>query len=465
VACAIALLPLPASAGTLDGASLGWPWLLPLVGLVLSIAVGPLLLPRLWRRHYGKIAFVWGTLALSPLAALRGYPTALQALLDAFVTHYLGLIMLLLALYVVAGGILVTANLRGTPLVNAAFLAFGTLIASVVGTTGAAMILLRPLIRANAARLDNAHVVIFFILLVVNIGGAFSPLGSPPLILGLAAGADFLWIAARLWMPTAMVAGIVLGAFLVVDLWHYRRDRLITTVGESRPPLSLRVRGGGNLLLLAAIMGVVVAGALWRPGIGLELYGVRLELQHLVRDVSLMAIALASLALTPDEHREVNDFTWEPMIVVAALLAGLFACLVPVLAMLEAGHGGAFAWLAALLQGSSALPRDVASFWLTGAFAAVINNVPAYRTFLDLAGAAGPPPASALAAISMGAVYLGALTYLGNAPNLMVHALAVERGVRMPGFFGYLGWSTSVLLPPLLALTAVFLAPPSWRPW
>jgi Na+/H+ antiporter NhaD/arsenite permease-like protein len=458
-------LPQSASAGALDGASLGWPWLLPLIGLLLSIAVGPLVLPRLWRHHYGKIAFVWGTLALSPLAALRGFPTALHALLDAFVTYYLGLIVLLLALYVVAGGILVTANLRGTPLVNAAFLAFGTLIASVVGTTGAAMILLRPLIRANAARLDNAHVVIFFMLLVVNIGGAFSPLGAPPLLLALAAGDDFLWIAARLWIPTAMVAGIVLGAFLVIDLWHYRRDRLITTVGENRPPLNLRVRGGGNVLLLAAIMGVVVACALWRPGIALELYGVGLELQHLVRDVALMTIALASLALTPDEHREVNDFTWEPMIVTAALLAGLFACLVPVLAMLEAGHGGAFAWLGAALQGSGALPRDVAAFWLTGAFGAVINNVPAYRTFLDLASAAGPAPASTLAAISMGAVYLGALTYLGNAPNLMVHALAVERGVRMPGFFGYLGWSTGVLLPPLLALTAVFLAPPSWRPW
>jgi Na+/H+ antiporter NhaD/arsenite permease-like protein len=465
VACAIALLPQPACAGVLDGGSLGWPWLLPLIGLLLSIAIGPLVLPRLWRHHYGKIAFVWGTLALSPLAALRGFPTALQALLDAFVTHYLSLIVLLFALYVVAGGILVTANLRGTPLVNAAFLAFGTLIASVVGTIGAAMILLRPLIRANAARLDNAHVVIFFILLVVNIGGAFSPLGAPPLVLALAAVDDFLWIAARLWMPTAMVAGIVLGTFLVVDLWHYRRDRLITTVGESRPPLGLRVRGGANVLLLAATMGVVVSCALWRPGIGLELYGVRLELQHLVRDGSLIAIALASLALTPDEHREVNDFTWEPMIVVAALLAALFACLVPVLAMLEAGHGGPFQWLAAAVQGNGALPRDVASFWLTGALAAVINNVPAYRTVLDLAGAAGAAPASTLAAISMGAVYLGALTYLGNAPNLMVHAIAVERGVRMPGFFGYLGWSTSVLLPPLLALTAVFLAPPSWRPW
>ena len=170
------------AATALDGTALRWPWALPFVGILLTIATGPLLFPRFWHRHYGKLAFVWSTLTIAPLAALYGTPTALAAFVHEMLAEYLSFIVLLFALYVVAGGILVTGNLRGTPLVNTAILAFGTLIASVVGTTGAAMILIRPLIRANAARLHNVHVVVFFIFLVANIGGALSPLGDPPLL-------------------------------------------------------------------------------------------------------------------------------------------------------------------------------------------------------------------------------------------------------------------------------------------
>ena len=181
------------AATALDGTALRWPWALPFVGILLTIATGPLLFPRFWHRHYGKLAFVWGTLTIAPLAALYGAPTAAAAFVHAMLAEYLSFIVLLFALYVVAGGILVTGNLRGTPLTNTAILAFGTLIASAVGTTGAAMILIRPLLRANAARLHNAHVVVFFIFLVANIGGALSPLGDPPLFVGFLHGVDFFW--------------------------------------------------------------------------------------------------------------------------------------------------------------------------------------------------------------------------------------------------------------------------------
>src|SRR6195256_1135728 len=198
------------AAPVLDGAALRWPWALPFIGILLTIATGPLLFGKIWHRHYGKLAFIWSTLTVAPLAALYGTPSAFAAFVHAMLAEYLSFIALLFALYVVAGGILVTGNLRGTPLVNSIILAFGTLIASVVGTTGAAMILIRPLIRANATRLNNVHVVVFFIFLVANIGGALTPLGDPPLFVGFLHGVDFFWTTQHLFLPTVFVASLLL---------------------------------------------------------------------------------------------------------------------------------------------------------------------------------------------------------------------------------------------------------------
>jgi len=456
----VAFSPADAFAGpALDGTALRWPWALPFIGILLTIATGPLLFQRLWHHHYGKLAFVWSVLTIAPLAALHGAPAALAAFVHAMLAEYLSFIVLLFALYVVAGGVLVTGDLRGTPLVNTAILAFGTMIASVVGTTGASMILVRPLIRANADRLNNVHVVVFFIFLVANIGGALSPLGDPPLFVGFLHGVDFFWTAQHLWLETALVAGLVLAIFIVVDLRHYRSDRLVTTVGETRQPMKLRVSGSINLLLIAAIVGVILISASWRPGIGFDVYGTRVELQNLVRDVALVLIVIFSLVLTPNEHREANDFTWEPIREVAILFAGIFTCIVPVLAMLDAGKDGAFSWLLTLVTARDGGPNDIAYFWLTGALSAFLDNAPTYLVFFELAGGDARelmgPLSSTLAAISMGAVYMGAMTYIGNAPNFMVYAIATERGVKMPSFFGYMGWSTLVLLPVFILLTGV----------
>jgi len=449
----------PAQAATLDGSALRWPWALPFIGILLTIATAPLIAPKLWHRHYGKLAFIWSTLTIAPMAALYGRPTAIAAFVHVMLAEYMSFIVLLFALYVVAGGILVTGNLRGTPLVNTAILAFGTLIASVLGTTGAAMILIRPLIRANAARLNNAHVVVFFIFLVANIGGALSPLGNPPLFVGFLHGVDFFWTARNIWRETALVAGLVLLVFVAIDLWHYRKDRLITTVGEARPPLDLRVSGIINLLLVAGIVAAILGSATWRPAISFEVYGTTLELPDLLRDTTLLLFALLSLALTPNEHREANGFTWEPIIEVAILFAGIFTCIIPVLAVLEAGKDGFFVWLLETVTAADGSPRDVAYFWLTGILSAFLDNAPTYLVFFELAGGkAGElmgPLASTLAAISMGAMFMGALTYVGNAPNFMVYAIAMERGVKMPSFFGYMAWAGLVLLPVFAILTVV----------
>jgi Na+/H+ antiporter NhaD/arsenite permease-like protein len=460
------LAPDPAQAApALDGAALRWPLALPFIGILLTIATGPLLFPKIWHRHYGKLALAWSLLTLAPLAALYGTPSAVAAFVHTMLAEYLSFIVLLFALYVVAGGILVTGNLRGTPLVNTAILAFGTAIASVVGTTGAAMILVRPLIRANAARLDNAHVVVFFIFLVANIGGALTPLGDPPLFVGFLHGVDFFWMARHLWFETVLVAALVLATFLALDLWRYRKDRLVTTVGEVAPTMTLGVSGSINFLLIAGIIAAILASATWKPGISFDVYGTPVELQNLARDAALLLIAALSLVLTPNEHREANGFTWEPIAEVAILFAGIFTCIIPVLAVLDAGKDGAFAWLLAAVTAGDGSPHDIAYFWLTGVLSAFLDNAPTYLVFFELAGGDARelmgPLASTLKAISIGAVFMGAMTYIGNAPNFMVYAIAVERGVKMPSFFGYMAWSTLVLLPAFALLTLFWIV----RPW
>jgi Na+/H+ antiporter NhaD/arsenite permease-like protein len=405
---------------------------------------------------------VWATLTLAPMAALRDVDTAVTALVHALFGDYLGFIAILFALYVVAGGLLVTGTLRGTPLVNTALLAFGTLIASVAGTTGAAMILIRPLLRANQARLNNVHVVVFFIFLVGNIGGALSPLGDPPLFLGFLGGVDFLWPAKNLWQPTAFAAGCVLAVFVLVDLWFWRKERHVVAVGgEADAPL--RVHGVVNLLLLMTIVAAVIDSALWSPGVSFTIYGTPLALQDLARDAVLLMTALVSLWLTPDEHREANGFTWEPILEVALLFAAIFICAVPVLAMLAAGRDGAFAWLLAAVTAANGGPHLVAYFWLTGILSAILDNAPTYLVFFKLAGGNAAdlmgPLSGALAAMSLGAVYMGALTYIGNAPNFMIFAIASERGIKMPSFFGYMTWSIVVLVPVFAAVTYFFVAP------
>lgn len=459
----VALAPLPAQAAGLDGAALKWPWAVPFIGLLLSIATGPLLFPKVWHRHYGKIAFAWAALTLAPLAALHGVPDTLAAFVHAMLGEYMSFIVLLFALYVVAGGILVTGNLPGTPWTNTGILAFGTLLASIVGTTGAAMILIRPLLRANAARLVNAHVVVFFIFLVANIGGALSPLGDPPLFVGFLHGVDFFWTTQNLLVQTELTAGIVLAVFVVLDIWLYRRDCRVAVVGEAARPAAIRVRGLFNVLLIGLIVAGILTSAMWRPGIVFDVYGTPLALQSLVRDGALLVIAVVSLLVTPDEHREQNGFTWEPILEVAKLFAAIFICIIPVVAALRAGERGFFAWLIEAVTLPDGAPNDVAYFWFTGLLSAFLDNAPTYLVFFELAG--GDPQAlmgklaPTLAAISMGAVYMGALTYLGNAPNLLIYAIAEERGVKMPNFFAYMLWVGIILIPLFVLLTLLPISP------
>jgi len=395
-------------------------WALPFAGLLLTIALAPLLTPRFWHHHYGKVAAFWGIGFGLPFAALYGVQTALHTVLDACLLEYLPFIVLLGALYIVAAGIRLTGTPHATPAVNSAFLLGGMMAASIVGTTGAAMLLIRPLIRANRRRRHVTHVIVFFIVLVASIGGALSPLGDPPLFLGFLQGVPFFWPTRYLAAPTAAVGLVLLVLFYAIDSHYHRRTPRgdPSAVGEIE---KLGIAGKGNLILLLAITAIVLLSGIWQPGIVITVLDVPLAGQRLLAIVPLVAVSGLSLHLTPPGIRHANDFAWAPILEVAILFAAIFLTIVPVLAILH--HRAADGVLGRL--------DDRSYFWATGLLSAFLDNAPTYLLFFNLAGGdaadlAGPQAAT-LIAISAGSVFFGALTYIGNAPNLMVKAIA-EKG-------------------------------------
>jgi Na+/H+ antiporter NhaD/arsenite permease-like protein len=457
LAAAMTLLPQVALAAEFDGASLGFVWALPFVGILLSIALFPLLAPHFWEHHQGKIAALWGLLVLVPMALAFGPTAAIHALAHTALLEYIPFILLLLALFTVAGGILVRGNIHGAPGTNTVLLGIGTVLASFIGTTGASMVMIRPVMRANDDRRHNVHVIVFFIFLVSNIGGSLTPLGDPPLFLGFLRGVDFFWTTTHLFMETLLAAGLLLALFFVVDLVIYRREG--RTRPDPTPDNPVRVIGGFNFLLIFIIIAAILMSATTDLG-RITVLGTEVELANALRDLTMVAVTIISLKVTPKANRAENGFAWGPIKEVAKLFAGIFVAIIPVLAMLKAGADGAFAPLVALVSNPDGSPNNAAYFWLTGGLSSFLDNAPTYLVFFELAG--GNPQqlmtagAMTLAAISAGAVFMGANSYIGNAPNFMVYAIAREGGVKMPSFFGYLLWSGAILVPVFLLLTLLF---------
>ena len=457
VALLLSGMPLPALAASGTG-GYGLVWALPFAALLLSIALAPLLLPAIWHRHHGKIALAWAAAMLLPHALAFGATSTVHLALHSLLDEYLPFVLLLAALYTVSGGIALRGNLHGSAARNTALLALGALAASAMGTTGAAMLLVRPLIHANDRRRRSAHVLVFFIFIVANAGGALTPLGDPPLFLGFLRGVDFFWTLRQLAAPTALLCALLLTLFYALDSWFWRQPDQLRPADPS-PDAAWQLLGRWNLLWLLAVVGIVLLSGSWQPPGGVELHGVTLRWAALARDGALLVVLLASLATTPREARRLNHFHWGPMLEVGKLFLGIFLTIIPVIEMLRAGDAGAFAPLVRLTSDANGVPIASAYFWLTGALSSVLDNAPTYLVFFNLAG--GDPvrlmhEATVLGAISAGSVYLGAMTYVGNAPNLMVKAIAEHRGVDMPSFFGYIGWSAVVLLPCLTLVQWLF---------
>lgn len=473
--CTLAGIPDPLAAASTDPAHPGLGSVLPLwsvipfAGILLSIALCPLLTPKFWHHHYGKVSAFWA-IAFAVPALFVYREMAVFPIVHIYLIDYIPFIILLWGLFTIAGGIVVSGSLRGTPLVNSVLLLIGTFLASWVGTTGASMVMIRPVMRANRDRERKAHVIVFFIFLVSNIGGALTPLGDPPLFLGFLHNVPFFWVTRAILPHMLLTCAILLFVFYIMDNYYYKRElkdgRVVGDEGDRTP---IRIEGTYNLLFLAGVVGLVLLSGYWKPGC-FTVLGTELHYQNLVRDVGILAMGLLSLRFTPRKLREANEFGWAPIIEVAKLFAGIFMTILPALGILQAGHQGAMAGLLAYVK------DPVAYFWASGSLSSFLDNAPTYLTFFYMAlGQLGMteamvPGACAVGAvthnqefvallkgISAGSVFMGANTYIGNAPNFMVKSIAEEAGIAMPSFFGYMfKYSIPILIPVFVIVTLVF---------
>jgi len=445
--------------GTSDSLSL--PWVIPFIGILLSIAVFPLVAPHFWHHYYGKVSAFWAIVLIISMLTEFGFNIVGYELLHTMLLEYFPFIILLLALFTIAGGVRLTGSLRGSPVVNLGFLILGTFLASWMGTTGAAMLLIRPLIRANQWREKKVHIIVFFIFLVANIGGSLTPLGDPPLFLGFLKGVDFFWTTVYMIKPMILVVVILWVLFYYLDSFYFKQEVAQTPPQEAGKTGKLGIEGSVNLLLLLGVIGSVLMSGLWNPHISFTIYHVEVLLQNLTRDISLLGLAFVSWKITPLETRERNEFTWFPIVEVGKLFAGIFVTIIPAIAILKAGEQGALRSVIGAVSTPEGHPVNATYFWATGILSSFLDNAPTYLVFFNTAG--GDPNvlmhdlSQTLLAISAGAVFMGANTYIGNAPNFMVKSIAQEMEIEMPSFFGFmLKYSIPILFPIFLIVTWVF---------
>ena len=458
----LVLLCLPglALAAEFDGSQLSPLWGVPFAGILLSIALMPLLVPIFWHHHFGKVTAAWSLAFLLPFALVFGPGVASVNFMHALLAEYIPFILLLTALFTVAGGIYIRGNLHGSPGLNTAILAIGAVLASVMGTTGASMLLIRPLIRANDNRTHKAHVVVFFIFIVSNAGGSLTPLGDPPLFLGFLKGVDFFWTVKHIFPETLFLIGALLAIFYALDNWYYHKREEILPVDPTPDSPRLGFDGAANFWLLGVIAALVLLSGIWKSSVVFNVFSTDVGLPGLVRDMGLVVVTLVSLKLTPPQVHQDNQFSWGPMQEVAKLFAGIFLTILPVIAMLKAGVNGPFGAIVSAVTRPDGTPDPAMYFWAAGALSSFLDNAPTYLVFFNTAG--GDPAvlmttlAPTLAAISAGAVFMGANTYIGNAPNLMVKAIAEDRGITMPSFFAYMAWSGAILIPLFVLMTFIW---------
>ena len=533
----------------IDGSKLPLWTIIPFAGILLSIAVFPLVAEHFWHQNYGKVSLAWIVIFSIPfLIGYRG--DAWYEIVHIVLLDYVPFIVLLSALFTAAGGICLKGSLRGSPAVNTIIIAIGTSLASWMGTTGAAMLLIRPLLRANAWRKHKVHVVVFFIFLVANIGGSLTPLGDPPLFLGFLKGVEFFWTL-KLFPVMLPVSILLLIVFFVFDTLMFKKEGTAPDDGEKQP---LKLDGALNFVFIACIIGAILFSKSLADGafkdetvaekmapkiqkaegemaaakdklsayvssnsgarldqsnaeyyqlrtdhlhavaavnglrakkthdenLGVDIFGVRVPYANLVRDGLMILIGIVSLIYTPmyrtvkDDHghvvpeenaaetnlRAANGFTWEPILEVAKLFIGIFICMIPALKILQAGVDGKLSNVVLAVQSSTNDPINTMYFWLTGILSSFLDNAPTYVVFFNTAGGDPTslmgPMSQTLLAISCGAVFMGANTYIGNAPNFMVKAIAEENGVKMPSFFGYMAWSIPILVPVFILVSLLY---------
>ena len=444
--------------------------MIPFAGMLLSIAIFPMVKPHWGEKNMLWVALFWSFVFLVPFVFAYGMDETIYQLIHTVVLDYVPFLLLLFALYAVAGGIVLKGSLVGTPKLNTVILAIGTVLASVIGTTGAAMVLIRPLIRANEFRKRKMHTIIFFIFLVCNIGGALTPVGDPPLFMGFLRGIPFFWTTIHL-MPLYLFTSVVLLViYYIAESKKYKQDLADGCAQPEHSGEKLHIEGLHNLLFIALILfAVVLSGTLAQsPAFqtadgavkGIHLYSYHghdlvATWPNIIKDVLLLVAAFLSMKTTKKEIREFNNFNWGAIEEVAKLFIGIFITMIPALAIL--GARGA----------SLGLHSEWQFFWSTGMLSGFLDNTPTYLVFLTTAAAMGAAEGLVttigvvevpiLIAVSAGAVFMGALSYIGNAPNFMVRSIAEESNIKMPSFFGYMKWSFGILVPLFLLDTLIFM--------
>ena len=442
-----------------DGTTLTILWTIPFAGILLSIAVMPLITPHFWHNNFGKVSFFWALTFILPFIFVQGLSITLYEVLHIALLDYIPFIILLLALFTISGGIRLKGTLVGTPILNLIIILIGTVLASWMGTTGAAMLLIRPLIRANQHREHKVHVIVFFIFLVANIGGSLTPLGDPPLFLGFLKGVDFFWTTTAMIKPMLfMVVSLLLIFFFLDSKFYNMEDHSKKPSVEKNEKLG--IEGSINFLFLLGVIVAVLMSGIWNPHISFTVYNVELTLPNLLRDILLLTLTTLSWKFTLKSLRKKNQFTWFPIQEVAKLFAAIFITIIPAIAILRAGTEGA---LSAIINSvsSNGEPVNYMYFWATGILSSFLDNAPTYLVFFNTAGGNAHelmgPLHNTLLAISAGAVFMGANTYIGNAPNFMVKSIAEEQNISMPSFFGYmLKYSIPILIPLYILITFIF---------
>jgi len=433
-------------------------WGLPFVGMIASIALFPLIAEHFWHHHFGKIALFWTLIFLIPFLITTSFAIGIDLVIETIIFEYLPFIILLLGLFTASGGVRLKGTLKGKPSLNLIFLIFGTAIASIMGTTGAAMLLIRPLIRANESRKYQMHIYVFFIFMVANVGGSLSPLGDPPLFLGFLKGVSFFWPLNYLWPHMLFVTALLCATFIVLENYFFNKEPTKTFPHHSDEKFG--IDGKLNIILIFIIAGLVLLNGAWKPGIDYYIFGHPISIQMITSNIGILITTLISVIFTKDETRRLNGFTWFPIVEVAKLFFSIFITIIPVIGILKLGNTGQLSFIINLVNDEQGIPIINMYYWVTGTLSSFLDNAPTYLVFFNAAGGNAEilmtTLSKTLIAISTGAVFMGAMTYIGNAPNFMIRSIVEENKIKMPSFFGYMIWSCCILLPIFILMTLIF---------
>lgn len=431
-------------------------WAVPFILSLLSIAFCPFIIKDIWEKHSFKILLIFPIILGIAITNVYGISFCAHEFLHSILEHYIPLIVLLFALFTVTGGIVINIEKSVTPFFNAGMLFVASVLAGWIGTTGASMLFIRPLINLNKGRRNVTHIIIFFIFLVANIGGGFTPLGDPPLFMGFLEGVDFFWTLKNIGLHVLVSILVLTTVFFFIDYYLFNRENVNFGKSEHKK-FSVKLDGLKNIPLLGLIIASVILSGIGEQKL-IKFFGIDMSVQSIIRDLFLFGIGVYSLKTTSKEIHEKNNFNFIPLKEVAEIFIVIFLTLIPVSYILKEGANGAFSGFFNWVSSSNGIDAT-RCFFGTGSLSSFLDNAPTYLIFFNLSSGNADilmnSLSNVLKAISLGSVFWGAVTYIGNAPNIMVRSIAEQEKIKMPSFLGYMLWSFGILIPYFFLLSYI----------